>query len=94
MLISCPFCGSRDDAEFRYRGDASVTRPAADAVPDAFAAYVYERENPRGWQLEWWQHMHGCRGVVKVLRHTLSHDIAWVGRPGDAAPTPPQGDAA
>ena len=69
-------------------------RPTADAGPDAFATYVYKRENARGWQLEWWQHIHGCRGVVKVLRHTVSHAIIWTGGPSDTAPASPEGDAA
>jgi heterotetrameric sarcosine oxidase delta subunit len=92
--IPCPFCGPRDEAEFRYRGDATLRRPQptaeGDAPAEAFLAYVYERENPRGWHLEWWQHAHGCRRVLKVQRHTLSHDIAWAGWPGDEPPPPPE----
>jgi sarcosine oxidase subunit delta len=47
LRIRCPWCGERDETEFRYRGDASQTRPAADAGLAAFNAYVYERANPR-----------------------------------------------
>ena len=36
LRITCPHCGVRDEVEFRYRGDASVRRPPADA--DATAA--------------------------------------------------------
>ena len=81
LRINCPWCGVRDESEFRYRGDAGKTRPAADAGVAAFASYVYERGNPRGWHLEWWLHVGGCRGLIKVLRHTHSHEIRWVGRP-------------
>ena len=49
LRITCPWCGVRDEAEFRYRGDASVRRPAQDAGIDAFYDYVYERANPKGW---------------------------------------------
>ena len=38
-------------------------------------AYVYERDNPRGWHLEWWLHVGGCRKLLKVERHTLSHEL-------------------
>jgi heterotetrameric sarcosine oxidase delta subunit len=91
LRIDCPWCGVRDESEFRYRGDATEARPAAEAGTAAFAAYVYARSNPRGWHLEWWLHVGGCRGLVKVLRHTLSHEIGWVGRPEEL---PPPGDSA
>jgi len=42
---------------------------------------VYARENPLGWHLEWWLHVGGCRRLLKVERHTLSHEIRWVGTP-------------
>lgn len=81
--IRCPFCGERDEAEFRYRGDATLARPKTEDTA-AFLAYVYERDNPRGRHVEWWQHVHGCRSVVKVVRDTATHDITWTGRPTDA----------
>lgn len=89
LRIPCPWCGERDETEFRYRGDASRVRPPADAAVEAFVAYVYARDNPLGWHLEWWLHVGGCRRLLKVQRHTLSHEIHWVGAPRDAAPPPP-----
>ena len=79
LRIPCPFCGSRDEIEFRYRGDASVSRPtsAQDDVEE-FSAYVYERGNPRGWHIEWWLHVGGCRRLLLVERHTQSHEIRAV----------------
>ena len=88
LRIPCPHCGVRDEFEFRYRGDASVRRPPGDAGTEAFLAYVYERANPAGWHLEWWQHASGCRLVLKVLRHTVTHEIRAVGLPGDDLPLP------
>jgi heterotetrameric sarcosine oxidase delta subunit len=90
LRIPCPWCGVRDESEFRYRGDAHVVRPAADAGLPAFNAYVYERDNAKGWHLEWWLHVGGCRRLVKVLRHTVSHEIRWT---GTAAQSAPGGDA-
>jgi methylglutamate dehydrogenase subunit B len=87
--IACPWCGPRDEAEFKYRGDATLARPDADAGLDAFVAYVYERDNPCGWHVEWWHHVHGCRRVLKVVRHTLTHEIAAVGSPQDELAVPP-----
>jgi sarcosine oxidase subunit delta len=88
LRIPCPFCGERDETEFRYRGDASRTRPPAGAGLEAFSAYVYERTNPHGWHLEWWLHVGGCRRLLKVLRHTLSHEIRAVGAPPDVLEPP------
>ena len=52
LRIPCPYCGARDEVEFTYRGDATVTRPAPEAAIDAFHDYLYLRRNPRGWQVE------------------------------------------
>ncbi len=40
LRLRCPHCGEREEAEFRYRGDATITRPAADAPVEAFADFV------------------------------------------------------
>ena len=78
LRIPCPWCGVRDESEFRYRGDATRQRPAGDAGIDAFNAYVYERDNPRDWHSEWWLHVAGCRRLLKVVRHTLTHEVRSV----------------
>jgi heterotetrameric sarcosine oxidase delta subunit len=88
LRIACPWCGVRDETEFRYRGDASQSRPDSDAGLAAFTAYVYERANPCGWHGEWWLHVAGCRHLLKVVRHTLTHEIRWVGGAGDQPPPP------
>jgi heterotetrameric sarcosine oxidase delta subunit len=81
LRICCPLCGERDEAEFRYRGDATRVRPGIEAGLDAFNAYVYERENPLGWHTEWWLHVAGCRELLKLERHTLTHEIRSVTLP-------------
>lgn len=90
LRITCPHCGVRDEVEFRYRGDASVQRPLADADAAAFVAYVYERDNPRGWHHEWWYHAAGCRQYLQLWRHTVTHTIHAVGTATDTL-TPPHG---
>jgi sarcosine oxidase subunit delta len=92
LRIHCPHCGERDEVEFRYRGDASATRPR-DIGLDSFNAYVYERDNPLGWHVEWWLHVGGCRKLLKVARHTFTHEIAWIGSPADTPDSPPQQQA-
>jgi sarcosine oxidase subunit delta len=86
--IRCPFCGVRDEAEFAYRGDATVARPAPDAGEEAFYRYVYERANPKGWHVEWWHHAGGCRQWVKVVRHTVTHEIGATARATDPLEAP------
>ncbi|MBI3900053.1 MAG: sarcosine oxidase subunit delta [Gammaproteobacteria bacterium] len=88
LQIRCPWCGVRDETEFQYRGDATIKRPPADASADMFYEYVYTRTNPKGWQQEYWHHLSGCRRMVKVVRHTLTHAIAATGWPSDALETP------
>jgi methylglutamate dehydrogenase subunit B len=91
LRISCPWCGERDEIEFRYRGDASKERPAAGAGLEAFTSYTYARENRRGWHLEWWLHVAGCRKLIKLVRHTVTHEIRAVGRADDSLTLPPEG---
>lgn len=86
--IDCPWCGVRDEAEFQYQGDATKTRPAFDAPESDYFEYVYQRDNPRGWHLEWWHHVAGCRQWVKVVRNTLTHEIKETGRAQDQLELP------
>jgi heterotetrameric sarcosine oxidase delta subunit len=79
MRIPCPFCGSRDAAEFSYLGDASARRPD-NANPDAdidaaMYDYVYLRENPAGALKEYWYHGFGCHSWLVVERDTRTHHI-------------------
>jgi sarcosine oxidase subunit delta len=77
MLIPCPVCGLRDHGEFVYGGDATVARPElATTDPAPWAAYVFDRRNPRGPHEEYWQHVLGCRQVMVVTRDTETHDIS------------------
>ena len=91
MLITCPYCGPRDVAEFTYQGDANRTRPdpgsAGPASTDqaAWNAYVYDRVNTAGAHREHWQHSGGCRSHLVVVRSTLTHRIDSVRLARDAA---------
>ncbi|GAB5468352.1 MAG: sarcosine oxidase subunit delta [Rhodospirillales bacterium] len=79
MRLTCPWCGPRDQEEFLYGGDASARRPDHDdSDPEAWLAYLYERENPCGPHREYWQHEAGCRRWLEVTRDTLTHEILAV----------------
>ena len=75
LRIQCPWCGERDETEFRYFGDAELSRPDIDADLAAFNSYAYQRDNPRGWHVEWWLHVGGCRKLIKIVRHTFTHEM-------------------
>lgn len=83
ITLHCPYCGPRSHDEFRYVGDATKIVPPLDAGVEAHFDYVYLRDNPRGQHVEYWQHIHGCRAFVKVLRDTVSHAVLATGLPAD-----------
>lgn len=77
MRISCPWCGVRDQAEFRFGGEASVIRPAEpqSASDDDWADYLFYRNNIKGVHQERWLHTYGCRQWFIVTRDTANHEI-------------------
>ena len=85
LLIPCPWCGLRDEIEFRYGGEAHIARPAEpDALDDrAWAEYLFMRANPKGLIAERWVHSAGCRRWFNLLRDTVSHKILAAYRTGE-----------
>ena len=86
--IRCPWCGPRAQIEFSYGGEAGLERPAEPltASVEAWDAYVYERDNPKGEHDELWQHSAGCRAWLSVRRNTVTHEIVAVSGVGDESP--------
>ncbi|RLL66899.1 sarcosine oxidase subunit delta family protein [Streptomyces sp. Z26] len=86
QLIPCPWCGDRDEVEFHYGGQAHLAHPAdPDALSDEeWGAYLFLRDNPKGWFTERWSHAAGCRRWFDVVRHTVTHEV----RPAPATPAP------
>ncbi len=75
LLIDCPHCGPRSETEFRYSGEAHMTRPAADCDGPTWAAYLFTRENRRGPHAERWRHIHGCGLFFNALRDTATDRV-------------------
>ena len=76
LRISCPICGTRDEVEFNYGGDASIKRPdIADMSLDVWTDFLFKRKNIKGNHKEYWHHASGCRQWIVVERDTLTHDI-------------------
>ena len=77
LQIPCPYCGTRDQTEFRFGGEASVHRPdrPESASDREWADYLFYRDNVRGVHEERWVHIHGCRQWFLLVRDTRSHEI-------------------
>lgn len=88
LLIPCPWCGPRDEVEFRYGGQAHVAYPGdAAAVDDAeWGQYLFVRDTPKGPLRERWRHSSGCRRWFNVVRHTVTNEILGVYHIGAPAP--------
>jgi sarcosine oxidase subunit delta len=85
LLIPCPWCGPRDETEFRYGGQAFVAYPSdPDALTDEqWADYLFMRDNPLGTWSERWMHAAGCRRWCVVVRSTATHLIEGSSPPGE-----------
>lgn len=88
LLIDCPWCGPRNEYEFRYGGPSHIVRPEPySAVSDTtWAQYLFYRENPKGLHKERWCHTAGCGQWFNLVRNTLDHSIVAVYRLGEKSP--------
>lgn len=92
LLITCPYCGPREEIEFHCGGESHILRPASDAASDIeWADYLFHRTNPKGLHHERWHHSHGCRRWFNVVRDTVSHEIEAVYGMGESPPVPQGG---
>ena len=74
LLIPCPICGPRPEAEFTYAGEAHIARPPDPSALDdaAWTAFLHSRTNPKGEHAERWRHTHGCARFFNAVRNTVS----------------------
>jgi heterotetrameric sarcosine oxidase delta subunit len=88
LLLDCPYCGPRDEIEFRYGGQAGISTPAdPDALDDvAWADFLFMRDNPKGPFAERWCHAAGCRRWFNAVRDTLTSEILAIYRTGEPRP--------
>ena len=75
LQISCPWCGVRDEEEFRYGGEAGITRPTLEVDESCWGDYLFNRTNAKGWQRERWLHLYGCNRWFLVERDTATHEL-------------------
>ena len=88
LLIDCPWCGSRDECEFSYGGEAHIKRPKdPDKLSDVeWADYLFMRTNPKGKFSERWVHTHGCARWFNAVRDTVTHEISATYEIGEDVP--------
>jgi sarcosine oxidase subunit delta len=88
LLISCPYCGPRDEIEFQCGGESHIQRPSdVEGTSDqAWGTYLFFRANPKGVHRERWHHTFGCRRWFNIARSTVTHEILAVYPMGVEAP--------
>ncbi|NEC85536.1 sarcosine oxidase subunit delta family protein [Streptomyces sp. SID12501] len=88
LLIPCPWCGPRDEAEFHYGGQAHVPYPENPSAltDEEWARYLFFRDNPKGPFAERWNHGAGCRRWFNAVRDTGTNEILAVYRAGEERP--------
>ncbi|MFD8212502.1 sarcosine oxidase subunit alpha family protein [Streptomyces sp. NPDC059697] len=88
LLIPCPWCGPRDEAEFHYGGQAHVPYPEDPSAltDEEWARYLFFRDNPKGPFAERWSHAAGCRKWFNAVRDTATNEILAVYRAGEERP--------
>ena len=88
LLIPCPFCGEREETEFRCGGEAHIARPGqpSSLSDDRWADFLFTRSNPKGLHFERWCHAHGCGRWFNLARDTVSDRIIEVYRMGEPRP--------
>ncbi|MFI2200380.1 sarcosine oxidase subunit delta family protein [Streptomyces sp. NPDC020192] len=92
LLIPCPWCGPRDEAEFHYGGQAHVPYPEDPSAltDEEWATYLFFRDNPKGPFAERWTHAAGCRRWFNAVRNTATNEILAVYRTGEPRPVTSQ----
>ncbi|WP_423906719.1 sarcosine oxidase subunit delta [Candidatus Spongiihabitans sp.] len=88
FLITCPWCGERDQTEFSCHGEAHIARPQhpQQLSDEQWGDYVFFRSNTKGVHYERWVHTHGCRRWFNAARNTVTDHIHGTYKPGDPAP--------
>ncbi|MFJ8636278.1 sarcosine oxidase subunit delta family protein [Streptomyces sp. NPDC093568] len=92
LLIPCPWCGPRDEAEFHYGGQAHVPYPEdpASLTDEEWAKYLFFRDNAKGPFAERWSHSAGCRRWFNAVRDTATNEVLAVYRAGEERPRTPE----
>ena len=85
LLIRCPWCGDRDEMEFRYGGQAHLAFPddPESLSDEEWADFLLMRDNPKGPWAERWMHASGCRRWFNAERDTATYRMIATYRIGE-----------
>ena len=87
LRLTCPCCGiAADETELAPGGEAHLRRAGPAATDEAFAAYLFERANPKGVHFERWRHAHGCGKWFHAARDTVTMEVFGTDPAQGAAP--------
>ncbi|PLX38487.1 MAG: sarcosine oxidase subunit delta family protein [Hyphomicrobiales bacterium] len=88
FVITCPYCGPRDQTEFAYAGEAHIARPKEPEKlsDEEWADFVFLRTNTKGVFAERWNHAAGCRRYFNALRNTATDEFLAVYEMGAKPP--------
>ena len=86
LLITCPWCGEREETEFSYGGEGHIARPADSVSDREWTEYLFMRTNPKGQHRERWNHASGCRRWFGALRDTTTNKFLKFYKPGATPP--------
>lgn len=83
QLISCPYCGPREEVEFHYGAASGVAYPPDPSALDdtQWSQYLFFRPNPKGELTERWCHAAGCRQWFTVRRDTVTYAFSGATTP-------------
>ena len=89
FIINCPYCGEREQSEFKAGGEAHIVRPKqpTELSDDQWAEYLFMRKNIKGIQFERWVHTHGCRKWFNAVRNTSTDEILKIYKLGENPPS-------
>lgn len=77
LILTCPYCGvDADETELVPGGEAHLARVGPGGDDEAFEAYLFQRQNPKGWHVERWRHAMGCGKWFHAARHTGTMEVA------------------
>ncbi|MEM7071005.1 MAG: sarcosine oxidase subunit delta [Pseudomonadota bacterium] len=91
FIIECPWCGPREQSEFRCHGQAHIIRPPKpfDISDQEWGTYLFFRDNIKGWHREQWVHEFGCRKWFYAIRNTANDEFYCVYKVCDPLPDLP-----
>jgi heterotetrameric sarcosine oxidase delta subunit len=76
LLLTCPNCGPRNVAEFRFGGETNPRPKDPNTTSDAeWSEYLYMRKNAMGVETEWWMHRAGCGTWFLAERNTATNEV-------------------